>query len=87
MPQCLRPKRVALKLGVSVPTVYRYAADPDLDFPKRRLIGPNCSAWFEEDIDAWILSRPTATSRNLHAHKETLEESVLGNAKQARGTA
>jgi predicted DNA-binding transcriptional regulator AlpA len=29
-------------------------------FPRGRMIGPNARAWTEDEVDAWIASRPTA---------------------------
>jgi hypothetical protein len=29
-------------------------------FPPGRMIGPNSRAWTEDEVDAWINSRPTA---------------------------
>jgi predicted DNA-binding transcriptional regulator AlpA len=29
-------------------------------FPRGVLLTPNCRAWAEEDVDAWLASRPVA---------------------------
>jgi hypothetical protein len=29
-------------------------------FPKGRLLGPNARAWAEDEVEAWIATRPTA---------------------------
>jgi DNA-binding transcriptional regulator YiaG/predicted DNA-binding transcriptional regulator AlpA len=34
-------------------------------FPRGRLLGPNTRAWTEEEIDAWLASRPTAPKPGL----------------------
>jgi hypothetical protein len=31
----------------------------DCGFPPGRLLGPNCRAWTEEEVAAWLSSRPT----------------------------
>jgi len=28
------------------------------DFPKRRQLGPNAVAWFEDEVEAWLNARP-----------------------------
>jgi predicted DNA-binding transcriptional regulator AlpA len=30
-------------------------------FPRGRMLGPNTRAWTEEEIEAWLASRPTAS--------------------------
>jgi predicted DNA-binding transcriptional regulator AlpA len=36
-------------------------------FPSGRLISPNCRAWTEEEIAAWLAQRPTEKSEQAKA--------------------
>jgi predicted DNA-binding transcriptional regulator AlpA len=51
----LRRKEAALKLGVSVPTFWRYSKSPD--FPAAFRLGPNAIGFDEKEIEAWLESR------------------------------
>lgn len=54
----LRKPAVCEKVGLSAVQVWRKANDPDDDFPVARVLGPNTTGWFEDEIDAWLESRP-----------------------------
>lgn len=49
----LRPKAAAEYLGITVSTLYRWAADRP-DFPKRIKMGALASGWRKSDLDAWL---------------------------------
>lgn len=51
----MRPKQVAIQLGISRATLYRREADGLLP---RRVTNSGCSGWFESDIDAFIEQLP-----------------------------
>jgi len=53
----LRPKAAIKKTGLPHSTIYRKAADPDDPFPKPIKLGPRCSGWVEQEIEAWIADR------------------------------
>jgi predicted DNA-binding transcriptional regulator AlpA len=49
----LRVSQAAIKLGVSVPTVWRWASERP-DFPKPRKLGPNVTVFDEGELDAFL---------------------------------
>jgi predicted DNA-binding transcriptional regulator AlpA len=51
----LRRKEAALKLGVSVPTFWRYSKDPN--FPIAFKLGPNAVGYDEAELETWLESR------------------------------
>lgn len=59
-PAVLRPKQAAAYIGVSLPSIWRFAKE-DPDFPQPFKIGPNASAIFREELDAWLKSKREAT--------------------------
>jgi predicted DNA-binding transcriptional regulator AlpA len=61
MTKILRPRETALKLGVSLMTVWRWERAGVLP-PKLRL-GPNTVGFIADDIDEFIQSRPRAPRR------------------------
>jgi prophage regulatory protein len=52
----LRKPGVLAKTGLSYPTIYRHIQAGT--FPQQIELGPNSVGWIEEEIDAWIQSRP-----------------------------
>ena len=56
----LRTDEVERRAGLSRTTIWRLERKGQ--FPARRRIGPNAVGWLEEEIDAWIESRPTVIS-------------------------
>ncbi len=38
--------------------VWRKSNDPDDDFPAAVELGPNAVGWFEDEVEAWLASRP-----------------------------
>ena len=58
----LRPALVADHIGISVGTLYRWAADPDRSFPPSRQVGPNVTGWLEAEVDDWLRSLPASAS-------------------------
>jgi prophage regulatory protein len=62
--RALRASAVSDKVGLSKATVYlRVKAG---DFPKPFRLGPNSSAWWEHEVDAWLEAR-AAESRAASA--------------------
>ena len=60
----LRLPVVESRTGYSGTTIWRKVKTGD--FPKPVSIGPNATAWIEQEVDDWIQSRINAT-RNPHA--------------------
>ena len=54
----LRAKAVKERTGYSRVQVWRKSRDPDDDFPAPVQLGPNSIGWYEDEIDAWLASRP-----------------------------
>ena len=54
----LRPPQAATHCGVSKPTLYRMAKDPN--FPKKIRLSARCVGWRIEDLDNWLKSREVA---------------------------
>jgi prophage regulatory protein len=61
MANLLRVQQVASKTGYSVTTIWRRVKTGD--FPTPVSIGPNATAWIEQEVDAWVQARIDA-SRN-----------------------
>ena len=59
----LRRLAVSEKVGLSPVQVWRKANDPDDDFPEGRILGPNSTGWFENEIDDWLESRPRGSGQ------------------------
>lgn len=56
----LRKRKTAQKCGVVSRTIDRWSSDPayaHLEFPKPVQLGDNSVAWFEDEIDGWLLRR------------------------------
>ena len=56
-PLILRPSEVARFLGISLPTLYVWIGQPELNFPRRIQLGPNVVGWMREEIVQWVLER------------------------------
>lgn len=54
----LRAKRVNERTGYSRTQTWRKSRDPNDDFPAPVQLGPNTIGWYEDEIDAWLESRP-----------------------------
>ena len=59
--------------GLSRMTVYR--VEKGGRFPKRRQIGKNSVRWLDEDIEAWMTSRPVAGAGVFGVSQTSLETS------------
>lgn len=57
----LRTNEVADRVGVSRTTLWRWERKGLL--PPKRQVGPNVVGWLEEDIEAFIRTRPTTDGR------------------------
>jgi prophage regulatory protein len=55
----IRRKGVITKTGRSYPTIWRAVRAGT--FPAPIVLGPNSVGWFEDEIDAWLASRPRVT--------------------------
>lgn len=51
----LRPRQVADRFGVSLPTLWRWRRDGQL--PEVIRLSPGCVGWRTSDIDAWVAAR------------------------------
>ena len=51
--QALRPAQAAAKLGVSLPTLWRWARERK-DFPKPRKLGERVTVFDEAELDAFL---------------------------------
>ena len=49
-------------------------------FPRGRMIGPNACAWTEEEINDWVMSRPSAGPAARGAAKVKAERKRAGEA-------
>ena len=56
--QAMRPAAVAAKLAVSLPTLWRYAREVP-GFPQPRALSERCTIFLQDEVDAFIASRPT----------------------------
>ena len=56
----ISPKETANILGISLATLYRYRSHIE-DFPRLLQIGPNRTAFIENEVTNWMTSRPEAT--------------------------
>jgi prophage regulatory protein len=63
----LRLRDVIAITGISRMSIYRYERSGN--FPRRRRVGSNTVAWLDEDIAAWMSSRPfiTPSKANMEA--------------------
>ncbi len=60
----LRPKVTAEKCGVTTITIHRWSSDPaysHLGFPKKIALGKNSVGYSEEQVDAFLEARATAS--------------------------
>ena len=55
----LRPAQAAEKLGISVPTLWRWARERH-DFPKPSKLGERVTIFDESELDAFVASRKAA---------------------------
>ena len=68
----LRRLAVSEKVGLSPVQVWRKANDPDDDFPEARILGPNSTGWFEDELDVWLESRPRGGGQRKAHFREHL---------------
>lgn len=62
--RALRVEKVAERIGLSVPTVWRRARlDPT--FPRPFKLGPQSTAWLEHEVDAWLAQRAASRAEPL----------------------
>lgn len=73
----LRRLATSEKVGLAPVTIWRKANDPDDDFPVAVSLSPNATGWFEDELDAWLESRP----RSAGQRKAHLEEHYKRGAK------
>ena len=65
----LRIQEVMSVTGISRMTIYRL--EKDGAFPGRRRLGKNSVAWRDDDVSAWVASRPTVAptrAKRIAAH-------------------
>ena len=56
--KALRPNVVMDRTGYSRVQLWRKSRDPDDDFPLPVQLGGNAIGWFEDEIEAWLATRP-----------------------------
>ena len=54
----IRPKVVMDRVGYSRVQLWRKSRDPKDDFPLPVQLGGNAIGWFEDEIEAWLATRP-----------------------------
>jgi prophage regulatory protein len=59
MPRVLRRPEVEARTGVENTTIWRKVKAGT--FPQPIQLGPNSIGWIDEEVDAWIASRPRGT--------------------------
>ena len=79
----LRKAAVCEKIPLAPVTIWRKASDPDDDFPAAVILGPNAVGWYEDELDAWLESRPRGTGQR----KPHLESHYRRRAKGESQTA
>lgn len=57
MDTLIRPKDLATKLGISIPTLYRRMKEPD--FPRKVQISTQSVGFRETEVQEWIESKQT----------------------------
>jgi len=58
---------VVARTRLSKPTIYKYIADEEHDFPKQVRLGPNRVVWVESEIERWINKRRKNREREQQA--------------------
>ena len=56
--KALRPNVVMDRTGYSRVQLWRKSRDPNDDFPLPVQLGGNAIGWFEDEIEAWLATRP-----------------------------
>lgn len=54
----IRKPAVRKATGLSDAQIWRKSRDPSDDFPESIVLGPNSCGFYEDEISAWIDSRP-----------------------------
>ena len=54
----IRRAKVRGRTGLSNASITRKSNDPDDDFPTSVQLSPQATGWYEDEIDAWVESRP-----------------------------
>jgi prophage regulatory protein len=60
----LRPKEVAERIGASRQSVWRWSKE-DPTFPRPVRMGKNATAFIQEEIDEWIISKQEAQADEM----------------------
>ena len=60
MANVLRCSEVVRRTGLSRTTIWR--RERFGDFPRRIRLGPNSMGWLQDEVEAWLLSRPRGLS-------------------------
>ncbi len=74
----IRPAAVYEKIPLSSVTIWRKANDPNDEFPAPIILGANSTGFYEDEIIAWIESRP----RGGGQRKPHLEDHYKRGAKE-----
>ena len=59
-----RPKVVMARTGLGRTSLWSKSRDPDDPFPAPVQIGPNSIAFYEDEIDLWLETRPRVPCRD-----------------------
>ncbi len=59
-----RPKVVMARTGLGRTSLWSKSRDPDDPFPAPVQIGPNSIAFYEDEIDLWLETRPRVKCRD-----------------------
>lgn len=75
----LRKPALACRTGMSIATINRRELAGE--FPRRIQLGPNLVGWLEEEVDAWLKSRPRGpipleTASKNPPHQNSAERST-----------
>lgn len=63
MKKIIRPKTVANKLGISIPTLYRRMKEPD--FPDKIRLSKQATGFVESEIEDWANSNRESSNMEL----------------------
>ena len=74
----IRKQEVCERVGLAPVTIWRKANDPNDEFPAPIILGANSTGFYEDEIDAWIESRP----RGGGQRKPYLEDHYKRGAKE-----
>lgn len=72
----IRMRQVLQTTGLSRMTIYRLERRGE--FPQRRRLGRNSVAWIDEEVDAWVESRPAAVTAPSRSKNDRAPPTGIG---------